>query len=54
MLPEAPIYARVDGLVLDGTLMLMEVELIEPELFFHLAPEAADKLAAAVVTRLKK
>jgi glutathione synthase/RimK-type ligase-like ATP-grasp enzyme len=41
----APIYARVDLVGIDGELHLMELELIEPELFFRIAPEAADRLA---------
>jgi len=32
--PEPPLYARVDGVVLDGTLMVMELELVEPMLYF--------------------
>jgi glutathione synthase/RimK-type ligase-like ATP-grasp enzyme len=46
-----PSYGRVD-LVRgdDGQLLLIEVELIEPELWFDLAPAAATALAA-VVTR---
>ncbi|MEM9388880.1 MAG: hypothetical protein AAF149_13490 [Bacteroidota bacterium] len=31
--PELPLYARVDGLVLNDQFLLMEIELIEPELF---------------------
>jgi glutathione synthase/RimK-type ligase-like ATP-grasp enzyme len=41
----APTYARVDLVGIDGELHLMELELIEPELFFQIAPEAADRLA---------
>ncbi|MEM8567950.1 MAG: hypothetical protein AAGF85_15920 [Bacteroidota bacterium] len=32
-LDETPLYARVDGLVINGKFILMELELIEPELF---------------------
>lgn len=32
-LPETPTYARIDGIVRDGKLLLMEVELIEPYLY---------------------
>lgn len=53
MLPIAPLYARVDAVVLDETLQLMEVELIEPELFFTHAPAAADLLAAALLKKLR-
>jgi len=36
------LYARVDCVVVDGRLTLMELELVEPELFFRFEPEAAD------------
>lgn len=48
----APTYARVDGVVVNGRFLLMEVELIEPELFFPQYPEAVSKLAAAVAARV--
>jgi glutathione synthase/RimK-type ligase-like ATP-grasp enzyme len=43
------LYARVD-MARDaaGSLRLMELELIEPELFFRFQPNAADRLAEAV------
>jgi glutathione synthase/RimK-type ligase-like ATP-grasp enzyme len=49
-----PVYARVD-LVRDagGALALMELELIEPELFLRMAPGAAPALAAAIVGVLR-
>ncbi|TDW21485.1 ATP-grasp domain-containing protein [Kribbella kalugense] len=47
-----PTYARIDGVVVNGRFLLMEVELIEPELFFPQYPQAVDKLAAAVAARL--
>lgn len=47
------LYARVDGLDLDGQLILMELELIEPGLFLDLAaPEAPTRFAEAIVARL--
>ncbi|GJL91446.1 ATP-grasp domain-containing protein [Hyphococcus sp.] len=52
MVPGEPLYARVDAVILDGGIELMEVELIEPELFFTYAPEGADRLAAALLERL--
>ncbi len=45
-----PAYARVDLIPFEGALHLMELELIEPELFFELAPEAADRLADLLVS----
>ncbi|MFN8017241.1 MAG: hypothetical protein U0P45_03865 [Acidimicrobiales bacterium] len=47
--PDAPPYARVDVVEVDGELLLMEVELIEPELWLSLVPEAADALAEAIL-----
>lgn len=34
--PENLLYARVDGIIIQGQFLLMEVELIEPDLFFNL------------------
>ncbi len=50
--PELPLYARVD-LVRDshGQLKLMELELIEPELFFRFHEPSAQKLAHAIALR---
>ena len=42
-------FARIDGVVVDGTLCLMEVELIEPQLFLGRDPHAAARLADAVL-----
>jgi glutathione synthase/RimK-type ligase-like ATP-grasp enzyme len=47
--PEAPVYARVDGLVQGDRVLLMEVELIEPELFLFAVPDAADRFAACAL-----
>jgi len=49
---EVPLYARVDGVVRDGSFLLMELELIEPNLFLAGAPGAARRLARAVAGRL--
>ena len=51
--PQMPLYARVDAVRDDsGALSLMELELVEPELFFRIHPPAADALAAAIAERL--
>ena len=47
--PEPLLYARVDGIVKNNTIHLMEVECIEPDLYFALAPEALDRFVAAVL-----
>ena len=49
---ESPLYARVDGCVVGGTLMLMELELLEPELFLRTDVAAGDRLASALMARL--
>ncbi len=51
--PQAPLYARVDAVRDDaGALSLMELELVEPELFFRFHPPTADALAAAIAERM--
>ena len=45
-------YARVDGVEIAGELCLMEFELIEPVLFLEHHELAAQKFAAAIVSRL--
>jgi hypothetical protein len=49
MLPTIPLYTRVDGVMADNTFILMEVELIEPVLFFTHAPSAVSNLAACLL-----
>jgi glutathione synthase/RimK-type ligase-like ATP-grasp enzyme len=39
------LYARVDGIILDGKFTLSELELIEPELYFYLDPLSPAKFA---------
>jgi hypothetical protein len=51
-LPEVPLYARVDLVDLDGQPCLMELELIEPSLYFSFAPASADRLAEHIVRKL--
>jgi glutathione synthase/RimK-type ligase-like ATP-grasp enzyme len=50
-LPELPLYARVDGVVRDGGLILIEVEVLEPALFLEFDPPSAERFAAATVAR---
>ena len=51
-LTDMPLYARVDGVMRDGQFMLMELELIEPELFLEVDPLAAQRFASAIHHRL--
>jgi glutathione synthase/RimK-type ligase-like ATP-grasp enzyme len=47
------LYCRLDAVEKDGKLILMELELIEPELFLGLAEDPAERLAEAIVRRLR-
>ena len=47
------VYARVDGVVVDGRFLLMELELIEPFLFLAGQPDAAERCARLVAARLE-
>ena len=51
-LPELPLYVRVDAIVTPARFLIMEVEAIEPELFFNLAPEQAHVFAKVLLGRL--
>jgi glutathione synthase/RimK-type ligase-like ATP-grasp enzyme len=51
--PASPLYARVDlAPGHDGAPRLMELELIEPSLFFKYGPRALERLPAAIAERL--
>ena len=47
-IPDPCSYARVDAVAAGDSLMLMELELLEPELFFKYDPHAAQRLIAAL------
>lgn len=50
---EAPLaYTRVDAVEVDGRLILMELELIEPYLFLREDPEAAQRFANAIYKQI--
>lgn len=46
------VYARVDGCAIDGRLVLMELELLEPQLFLGWNANAPARLAGAIRTTL--
>jgi hypothetical protein len=48
ILPDRVLYTRLDAVVRDGQLMVMEVELIEPFLFLDRAADAAQHFATAI------
>ncbi|MFM2369074.1 MAG: Cycloserine biosynthesis protein DcsG [Bacteroidota bacterium] len=43
------LYARVDGIVIDNDLYLMEIECIEPDLYFNLSKDSLELFVAAIV-----
>lgn len=45
-------YARVDGCMVRGRFLLMELEIIEPSLFFAQSPVAASRCAASILDAL--
>lgn len=51
MAPAPTLYGRVDAVLSGGELLLMELEVVEPDLFLTTAPHAADRLAAAIERR---
>ena len=53
-LPRMPCYARVDGVVRDGTFLLMELELLEPQLFLDIEAQAACRFAEAILSNLNR
>jgi glutathione synthase/RimK-type ligase-like ATP-grasp enzyme len=53
LLPERPLYARVDGVATPAGFVLLELELLEPVLFFATNVESADRFAKALEARLR-
>lgn len=47
------LYARVDGVVVGDEFLLMEFEVLEPQLFFPFHPQAAERFADAVMDSMK-
>ncbi|HEX2190444.1 MAG TPA: hypothetical protein VHG51_16165 [Longimicrobiaceae bacterium] len=50
VLPHPPTYARVDGVAVGGRFLLMELECIDPVLFFSAHPAAAARFAERIVS----
>lgn len=46
---EELLYARVDGILIDDELFLMEVECIEPDLYFNLSENSLERFVEAIV-----
>ena len=51
--PEKLLYARVDGIIIRNQLHLMEIELIEPDLYFDLAEGSRERFVNAFVESTK-
>ena len=47
------LYARVDGIVIEDELHLMEVECIEPDLYFNLSEGSLQRFVSAIVDLIK-
>jgi glutathione synthase/RimK-type ligase-like ATP-grasp enzyme len=52
LLDERPLYARVDGIIRGGALLIIELELIEPNVFMSYQANAAHRFAAAIRARI--
>jgi len=50
--PEPALYARVDGVLMDGALVVMELELVEPTLYLGLAAGAPERFAAGLAAAI--
>ena len=47
------LYARVDGIVIENDLYLMEIECLEPDLYFNLAEDSLDKFVNSILDLIK-
>ena len=52
--PGTSVYARVDGVILGGDLVVTELELLEPSLFLDADSSAPGRFAAAIQTALRR
>jgi glutathione synthase/RimK-type ligase-like ATP-grasp enzyme len=52
-LPVVPAYGRVDVIEHGDQLLVVELELVEPYLWFDMEPAAADRLAAGLMARAR-
>jgi hypothetical protein len=48
------LYARVDGIIIDNQFHLMELELIEPDLYFEFGEDISQRFAASVMQKISK
>ena len=52
LIPGELLYARVDGLIQNAVFVLMELELLEPDLYFDAHPQASDRYVKGVIELL--
>ncbi|MFM2392887.1 MAG: Cycloserine biosynthesis protein DcsG [Bacteroidota bacterium] len=52
LLSDLPLYARVDGIMIENELYLMEVEMIEPDLYIEYEYDAYDRFIDALEERI--
>jgi glutathione synthase/RimK-type ligase-like ATP-grasp enzyme len=52
-IPEKLLYARIDGIVKENQLHLMEIELIEPDLYFDIAKGSRERFLEAFLEIVK-
>ena len=48
------LYARVDGIIIDNVFHLMELELIEPDLYLDFAEDAQQKFVNEIIRAINK
>jgi glutathione synthase/RimK-type ligase-like ATP-grasp enzyme len=52
---ETPLlYARVDGIVREGALIVMELELLEPSLYFDVDPKGAERFSEQLAVMMSR
>jgi hypothetical protein len=51
--PEALLYARVDGIITNNQLQLMEIECIEPDLYFQYSEGALQRFVDSILKLIK-
>jgi len=47
------LYARVDGILIDNELYLMEIECIEPDLYFNLSENSLERFVTSIVELIR-
>ena len=52
MLPDEVLYARIDGIFIEGVFHLIEIELLEPWLFLQQCESASRSFAEAIMQRV--